>query len=127
MEAGSLTSTGDTRALGQLAGPYAKGLFLLGLLGAVVSMLGGTTVAPPYLVADALGWETDVSDSRYRVILAVVAPLSAGGSFFYLLVLVPPFGLVGMPIALRLVQDASQSCRMGSEDGGRCKTAREQQ
>lgn len=108
VDAGSLTSTTAAKALGPLVGPYAKWLFLIGLWGAAVSTLGGNTVAPPYLVADALDWETDVSDSRFRGIIAVVALFSAGGaflggSFFPLLVLVLAFGLVGTPFALALV------------------------
>jgi len=108
VDAGSLTSTTAAQALGPLAGTNAKWLFLLGLWGAAVSTLGGNTIAPPYLVADALGWETNVSDARYRTLLAVVALLSAGGaflggSFFPLLVLVLAFGLVGTPFALALV------------------------
>jgi len=108
VNAGSLTATAAAQALGPLAGPYAKWLFLLGLWGAAVSTLGGNTVAPPYLIADAFGWETDVSDARYRAVLTVVALLSAGGaflggSFFPLLVLVLAFGLVGTPFALALV------------------------
>ena len=90
VDAGSLTSTAAAQALGPLAGPYAKWLFLLGLWGAAVSTLGGNTVAPPYLIADALGWETDISDSRYRVVLAVVALLSAGGGVPRWLVFPPP-------------------------------------
>jgi len=108
IDAGSLTSTTAAKALGPLAGTNAKWLFLLGLWGAAVSTLGGNTVAPPYLVADALGWKTDVSDGRYRALLAAVALLSAGGaflggSFFPLLVLVLAFGLVGTPFAIALV------------------------
>ena len=103
-----LTATRAAEALGPLAGPNARWFFMLGLWGAAVSTLGGNTVAPPYLLADALGWETDVSDGRYRVLLAGVALLSAAGafyegSFFPLLPLVLAFGLVGTPFALSLV------------------------
>ncbi|MFB6242469.1 MAG: NRAMP family divalent metal transporter [Halobaculum sp.] len=96
------------QALGPLVGPSAEWLFLLGLLGAAVSTLGGNTVAPPFLLADKLGWETDVSDDRYRALLAGFALLSAlgvfvGGAFFPLLVLVLAFGLVGTPFALVVV------------------------
>ena len=108
VDAGSLTAVTAAQALGPLVGPYAKWLFLLGLWGAAVSTLGGNTIVPPFLLADKLGWDTDVSDDRYRVLLAAVALLSAGGaflggSFFPLLVLVLAFGLVGTPFAIVLV------------------------
>ncbi|MFT4930642.1 MAG: manganese transport protein [Natronomonas sp.] len=108
VDAGSLTAVTAAQTLGPLVGQYAKWLFLLGLWGAAASTLGGNTVVPPFLVADKLGWDTDVSDSRYRSLLAAVALLSAGGaflggSFFPLLVLVLAFGLVGTPFAIVLV------------------------
>lgn len=108
IQASELTAISASQALGPLVGVNAQWLFLLGLWGAAVSTLGGNTVVPPYLVADKLGWETDVSDSRYRGLLAAVALLSAGGvfvggAFFPLLVLVLAFGLVGTPFALVLV------------------------
>jgi manganese transport protein len=106
--AGDLTATAAAQALGPLVGANAKWLFLIGLWGAAVSTLGGNTVVPPYLLADKFGWGTDVSDSRYRALLAGVALLSAagaflGGAFFPLLVLVLAFGLVGTPFALVVV------------------------
>jgi manganese transport protein len=108
VDAGDLTATAAAQALGPLVGANAKWLFLLGLWGAAVSTLGGNTVVPPYLLADKFGWETDVSDGRYRALLAAVALLSAagaflGGAFFPLLVLVLAFGLVGTPFALVVV------------------------
>lgn len=107
-EAGELTATAAGRALGPLVGQYAKWLFLVGLWGAAITTLGSNTVVPPYLVADKLDWETDVSDSRYRALVVGVALLSMGGvflggSFFGLLVLTLAFGLVGTPFALALV------------------------
>ncbi|ELZ94489.1 Mn2+/Fe2- transporter, NRAMP family protein [Haloferax mucosum ATCC BAA-1512] len=106
--AGDLSAVTAAQALGPLVGSNAKWLFLLGLWGAAVSTLGGNTIVPPYLVADKLGWGTDVSDSRYRALLAAVALLSglgafAGGAFFPLLVLVLAFGLVGTPFAIAVV------------------------
>ncbi|MFB6305350.1 MAG: NRAMP family divalent metal transporter [Haloferacaceae archaeon] len=103
-----LTPTSAAQALGPLVGPNAERLFLLGLWGAAVSTLGGNTVVPPYLLADKLGWGTDVSDPRYRGLVAAVALLSAGGAFiggalFPLLALVLAFGLVGTPFAVALV------------------------
>ena len=106
--AGELTAISASQALGPLVGPSAEWLFLLGLWAAAVSTLGGNTIVPPYLVADKLGWGTDVSDSRYRGLLVAVALISAagafiGGAFFPLLVLVLAFGLVGTPFALLVV------------------------
>ncbi|MEZ3115876.1 divalent metal cation transporter [Halobaculum sp. MBLA0147] len=103
-----LTALSASQALGPLVGASAEWLFLLGLLGAALSTLGGNTVAPPFVLADALGWDTDVSDDRYRALLAGFALLSAlgpfvGGAFFPLLVLVLAFGLVGTPFALVVV------------------------
>ena len=108
IEAGDLTAVSAAQTLGPLVGPAAKWLFLVGLWGAAVSTLGGNTIVPPFLVADKLGWDTDVSDSRYRRLLAGFALLSAagpfvGGAFFPLLVLVLAFGLVGTPFALVVV------------------------
>jgi manganese transport protein len=96
------------RALLPIAGEFGVTLFLLGLLGAAVSTLGGNTVVPPYLVADKLGWETDVRDMRYRGLLAATALLSGfgvfiSGEFLPLLVLVLAFGLIGTPFAIALV------------------------
>jgi manganese transport protein len=108
VSAGELTAVAAAQALGPLVGQNAKWLFLLGLWGAAVSTLGGNTVVPPYLLADRLGWGTDVSDARYRGLLVAVALLSGlgaflGGSFFPLLVLVLAFGLVGTPFAIAVV------------------------
>ncbi|XVH31443.1 NRAMP family divalent metal transporter [Haloferacaceae archaeon DSL9] len=105
---GDLTAIAAAQALAPIAGENAQWLFLAGLLGAAVTTLGGNTVVPPYLVADKLGWETDVADSRYRSLLAATALVSAfgaflGGSFFQLLVLVLAFGLVGTPFAIAVV------------------------
>jgi manganese transport protein len=106
--ASELTAVSAAQALGPLVGANAKWLFLIGLWGAAVSTLGGNTIVPPYLIADKLGWGTDISDSRYRITLATVALLSAagaflGGAFFPLLVLVLAFGLVGTPFAILVV------------------------
>jgi manganese transport protein len=105
VEAGSLTAVAAGQALGPIVGANAKWLFLLGLWGAAVSTLGANTIVPPYLVADKLDWDTDLSDVRYRSLLAGVALLSGlgafvGGAFFPLLVLVLAFGLVGTPFAI---------------------------
>jgi len=104
----TLTVIQAAEALGPLVGEYATWLFLLGLLGAAVSTLGGNTVVPPYLLADKLGWELSIEDTRYRVLLASVALLSALGGFIEgavlpLLVLVLAFGLVGTPFALVVI------------------------
>jgi manganese transport protein len=108
VEASDLTAVSAAQTLGPLVGPAAQWLFLVGLWGAAVSTLGGNTVVPPFLVADKLGWGTEVSDARYRRLLAGFALLSAvgpfvGGAFFPLLVLVLAFGLVGTPFALVVV------------------------
>jgi manganese transport protein len=108
VEAAGLTAVTAATALEPIAGPYAQWLFLVGLLGAAVSTLGGNTLIPPYVVSDKLGWATDVSDGRYRLLLAGTALVSAagsfiGGSFLQLLVLVLAFGLVGTPFAIALV------------------------
>ncbi|MGM0606230.1 MAG: NRAMP family divalent metal transporter [Halobacteriota archaeon] len=103
-----LTAIAAAGALEPIAGTYAQWLFLFGLLGAAVSTLGGNTIVPPFLVADKLGWETNVSDTRYRSLLAATALVSAAGafiegSFLQLLVLVLAFGLVGTPFAIAVV------------------------
>ena len=105
---GPLDAVSAAESLGPIAGPHAQALFFAGLLGAAVSTLGGNTIVPPYLLADKLGWETDVSDARYRALVAGVALVSAGGAFiegafFPLLVLVLAFGLVGTPFAIAIV------------------------
>ena len=108
VDAAGLTAVAAGQALEPIAGPFAERLFLAGLLGAAVSTLGGNTLVPPYVVADKLGWETDVSDSRYRWLLASTALLSAagafiGGSFLQQLVLVLAVGTVGTPFVLAVV------------------------
>jgi len=105
---GDLNAAVAADALGPLAGEYAQTLFLFGLWGAAVSTLGANTVVPPYLLADKLGWDTDVSDGRFRAAVAAVALIGAlgvflGGEFFTLLVVMLAFGLVGTPFALVVV------------------------
>jgi len=108
VDAAGLTAVSAAQALEPIAGEFATRLFLVGLLGAAVTTLGGNTLVPPYVVADKLGWEIDVRDSRYRALLAATALLSAGGvfiggSFLQLLVLVLAFGLVGTPFVIAVV------------------------
>ncbi|MHC3439530.1 NRAMP family divalent metal transporter [Natrialbaceae archaeon A-gly3] len=106
--AAELDALGAAEALGPLAGDYAAALFLAGLWGAAISTLGANAVVPPYLIADKLEWDRDVSDPRFRGAIAVVA-LAGGfgaflqGAFFPLLVLVLAFGLVGTPFVLVVV------------------------
>jgi manganese transport protein len=104
----NLTTVSAAQALGPLVGSSAKWLFLLGLGGAAVSTLGGNTIVPPFLVADKLGWNTTVEDSRYRTLLAAFALLSTPGAFIGgevigQLVLVLALGTVGTPFALAIV------------------------
>ena len=108
LDSPSITAIEAGRALEPSVGAAATWLFLLGLLGAAVSTLGGNTVVPPYLVADKLDWGRSVDDLRYRALLVGVALASAagaflGGSFFPLLVLVLAFGLVGTPFAIVVI------------------------
>ena len=103
-----LSTVGAAQALGPLVGENAKWLFLLGLGGAAISTLGGNTIVPPFVVADKLGWDTTVADSRYRALLAAVALLSApgaviGGQVLGQLVLVLALGTVGTPFAIAIV------------------------
>ncbi|WP_227356022.1 NRAMP family divalent metal transporter [Haladaptatus salinisoli] len=104
----NLTTMSAAQALGPLVGSSAKLLFLFGLGGAAVSTLGGNTIVPPFLVADKLGWNTTVEDSRYRTLLAAFALLSAPGAFIGgevigQLVLVLALGTVGTPFAIAIV------------------------
>ncbi|GGM60006.1 manganese transport protein [Halarchaeum rubridurum] len=104
----SLGTIGAAQALGPLVGANAQWLFLLGLGGAAVSTLGANTIVPPFVVADKLGWGTDVGDPRYRGLLAAVALLSAPGAFIGgqvlgQLVLVLALGTVGTPFAIAVV------------------------
>jgi manganese transport protein len=108
LDSPSITAIEAGRALEPTVGAAATWLFLLGLLGAAVSTLGGNTVVPPYLVADKLDWGRSVDDPRYRALLAGVALASAAGAFlegafFPLLVLVLAFGLVGTPFAIVVI------------------------
>lgn len=105
---GDLSAVEAARALGPLAGRYAEWLFLLGLLGAAVSTLGGNTIAPPFLLADKQGWGTTVDDDRYRGLLVAAALLSAPGAFIggpvlSQLSLVLAIGTVGTPFAIVVV------------------------
>jgi len=111
-------------ALSPVAGRLAETLFLLGLLGAAVTTLGGNTVVPPYLLADKLGWGTDVSDPRYRALLAAAALLSAagvfvGGDVFAGLVFVLALGLIGTVYALAVVLYLLNDPRVVPETNGR--------
>lgn len=106
--AAELDALTAAEALGPLAGDYAAALFLIGLWGAAISTLGANTVVPPYLLADKLDWDQDVTDSRFRAAVLAVALLGAAGAFlegafFPLLSLMLAFGLVGTPFALVIV------------------------
>lgn len=108
IDAEAITEIGAAQALAPTVGEYATWLFLLGLLGAALSTLGGNTVVPPYAVADKMGWGRSIEDPRYRALVVCVALASSigaflGGSFFSLLVLVLAFGLVGTPFAIVVV------------------------
>jgi manganese transport protein len=102
------TAAAAAGALEPVAGGAAVTLFLVGILGAAVSTLGGNTVVPPFLVADKLGWGTTVEDTRYRALIAVTALVSAagafvGGNFIPLLLQALVIGTVGTPFALAIV------------------------
>lgn len=108
VDPGALDAIVAAQALEPIAGEFAQSLFLVGLLGAAVSTLGANTLVPPYVVADKLDWQIDIADTRYRLLVAGVALLSAAGafiegSFFLLLVLVLAFGLVGTPFVIAIV------------------------
>lgn len=108
LTSGDLSTVEAANALGPLVGESAKWLFLLGLAGAAVSTLGGNTIAPPFLVADKLGWGTTVEDDRYRWLLVTAALLSAPGAFIggpvlSQLALVLAIGTVGTPFAIAVV------------------------
>ncbi|MDL5360890.1 NRAMP family divalent metal transporter [Halalkalicoccus sp. NIPERK01] len=108
VDAAAITAIGAGQALEPAVGTAATWLFLLGLLGAAVSTLGGNTVVPPYALADKLGWGQSVTDPRYRALVVCVALASSlgaflEGSFFPLLVLVLAFGLVGTPFAIIVI------------------------
>ncbi|WP_218927087.1 divalent metal cation transporter [Halosimplex pelagicum] len=108
LTSGDLSTVEAAQALGPLAGPFAKSLFLVGLLGAAVSTLGANTIVPPFLLADKLGWGTTVEDERYRGLLVVAALLSAPGAFIggpvlSQLALVLAIGTVGTPFAIAVV------------------------
>ena len=103
-----VTAIGAAEALGPLVGPAAQSLFLLGLLGAAVTTLGGNTIVGPLLVADKLGWDASIRDRRYRGLVVMVALLSAAGAFIEgaflpLLVIVLAFGLLGTPFIIAVV------------------------
>lgn len=102
------TAGAAAAALQPVVGPAAVTLFLVGILGAAVSTLGGNTVVPPFLLADKLGWGTTVEDPRYRGLLAATALVSAAGAFVsgnfvQLLAQALVIGAVGTPFALALV------------------------
>jgi manganese transport protein len=103
-----LQAIGAAQALEPIAGSVAQQVFLIGLLGAAVSTLGGNTLVPVYVIADKLNWKTSVDDTRYRALLAGTALLSGAGvfipgAFLGQLVLVLAVGTVGTPFALALV------------------------
>jgi manganese transport protein len=102
------TAGAAAAALQPTVGQAAGTLFLVGILGAAVSTLGGNTIVPPYLLADKFGWETGVEDTRYRALLAGTALLSAAGGFVTgnfvpLLAQALVVGTVGTPFALVVV------------------------
>jgi manganese transport protein len=103
-----VTAISASVALGPLVGPAAQSLFLLGLLGAAVTTLGGNTIVAPLLLADKLGWEASVTDTRFRATVVGVALLSAAGAVIEgavlpLLVIVLAFGLLGTPFIVAVV------------------------
>jgi manganese transport protein len=108
LDSGDLSTVEAAQALGPVAGGFAEWLFLLGLLGAAVSTLGGNTIVPPFLLADKLDWGTSVEDNRYRALLVVTALLSGAGAFISgpilgQLVLVLAIGTVGTPFVIAVV------------------------
>jgi manganese transport protein len=103
-----VTAISASVALGPLVGAAAESLFLLGLLGAAVTTLGGNTIVAPLLVADKLGWDPSIRDGRYRAMVMGVALLSAAGAVIEgavlpLLVIVLAFGLLGTPFIMAVV------------------------
>jgi len=104
----AVTAISAAVALGPLVGPAAESLFLLGLLGAAVTTLGGNTIVAPLLVADKLGWDPSIQDGRYRAMVVGVALLSAVGAVIEgavlpLLVVVLAFGLLGTPFIIAVL------------------------
>ncbi len=96
------------RTLEPVLGPYANGVFLTGLWGAVISTIAPTYLAGGYFLADKMGWETSVKDRRFRAVVLAGCLLSLAGplwpgSFLTLLVVMLALGLCGTPLIILLL------------------------
>lgn len=96
------------KTLSPVLGPWANAVFLAGLVGAVISTISPTFLAGGYFLADKLGIELSVRDSRFRMlvlagcVISLAGPLIPG-SFVTMLVVMLALGLCGTPFILVLL------------------------
>ena len=96
------------QTLTPVLGPYAGGVFLAGLWGAVLSTIAPTFLAGGYFLADKLHWGQTVADHRFKVLVLLGCLVSLigpfiGGSFLVMLVVMLALGLCGTPLILVLL------------------------
>jgi manganese transport protein len=93
------------RTLTPVLGPYAGGVFLAGLWGAVLSTITPTFLAGGYFLADAFGWQKTMADPKFKkavlvgCLVSLAGPLLPGGWLIMLLVMLA-MGLCGTPLII---------------------------
>jgi len=96
------------KALQPFLGPYASGIFLAGIWGAVLTTITPTFLAAGYFFGDKMGWPLHIGDKRFRAVvlagclLSFAGPFLKGG-FMTLLVVMLALGLCGTPFILLLL------------------------
>ncbi len=101
-------ATDAALGLGPLLGKGAMAIFLTGLWAATFSTIAPTFLAGAYFISDKMGWQKDVGDPRFALVVFLGAVVSAigpfiKGSFFLLLPIMLALGLCGTPLIIAII------------------------
>jgi Mn2+/Fe2+ NRAMP family transporter len=96
------TAADAARALEPLAGPYAQGLFAIGLIGASLLAASVLPLASAYVVTEAFGWERGISRRFHEapVFLGLYAGMLLLGAA---VVLIPEMPLVALMLGSQFI------------------------
>lgn len=91
-----------------IAGSWAKGIFAIGIFAAGISSAATAPLAATYVITGILGWSTDLKDSKFRLIAAIVFILGCvvaitGGTPTNIITIAQAVNGVALPLSVCMV------------------------